>query len=113
VSRPHPVAAQSSSAALRLTGGADGRFALEGPLVFATARSAREIGTRLLSAGAGAIEVDCAAVTTADSAGLAVLLDWMRTARSAGRTLRYASLPAGLTALARISEVEALLTGGV
>jgi len=48
-----------------------------------------------------------------DSAGLAVLLDWLGAAKRRGRTLRYTHLPADLTALARISEVEDLLERGV
>jgi phospholipid transport system transporter-binding protein len=121
MNRPLPAAVTAMTAmtavtagTLRLSAVADSSLALEGPLTFATARSAHELGTRLLSrGGAGALEIDCSAVTVADSAGLAVLLDWMRTAKSAGRPLRYAHLPAGLTALARISEVEELLARGV
>ena len=115
MNRSLPAAVTTGTAGtLRLGAVADGRLALEGPLSFATARNARELGTRLLcEGGADALEIDCSAVTVADSAGLAVLLDWMRTAKSAGRPLRYAHLPAGLTALARISEVEELLARGV
>jgi phospholipid transport system transporter-binding protein len=49
----------------------------------------------------------------ADSAGLAVLLDWLSAAKRAGRSLRYAHLPEDLVALARISEVDELLARGV
>jgi phospholipid transport system transporter-binding protein len=52
-------------------------------------------------------------VGLADSAGLAVLLDWLSAAKSAGRSLRYAHLPQELVALARISEVDELLARGV
>jgi phospholipid transport system transporter-binding protein len=98
----------------RLAAAADGKFVAEGPLTFATARAAREEGLRTLANGsAGASEVDCSAVTQSDSAGLAVLLDWLGAAKRAGHKLRYVRLPEGLLALARISEVEELLERGV
>jgi phospholipid transport system transporter-binding protein len=67
----------------------------------------------LRDAGAGPVEIDCGAVSLADSAGLAVLLDWLSAAKGAGQTLRYTHLPEDLVALARISEVDELLTRGV
>jgi len=92
----------------------NGRFAARGPLTFATARAAREQGLRSLASAAGReLEVDCAGITASDSAGLAVLLDWLGAMKRAGRALRYTHLPAGLVALARISEVEELLERGV
>jgi phospholipid transport system transporter-binding protein len=98
----------AGSFALAATGA--GRFAASGPLTFATARRACALGLRVLgAAGGGALEVALGGVTAADSAGLAVLLDWQGAARRAGRTLSYTELPQGLEALARISEVEELL----
>jgi phospholipid transport system transporter-binding protein len=86
----------------------------EGPLTFATARAAREAGLRTLAEGsAGEREVDCSGITQSDSAGLAVLLEWLAAAKRAGHTLRYVRLPEGLVALGRISEVEELLERGV
>jgi phospholipid transport system transporter-binding protein len=112
-SGPDPAAGPNDGS-LRLGAAADGRLALEGPLTFATARAGRELGERALANGRdGALEIDCAGITASDSAGLAVLLDWLRSAKRAGRSLRYSHLPEGLRALARISEVEELLARGV
>jgi phospholipid transport system transporter-binding protein len=114
MNRPGPDAPAHDAGALRLTAVAEARLALQGPLTFATARAGRELGVRALaSGGTGALEIDCAGVTASDSAGLAVLLDWLRIAKGAGRSLHYAHLPEGLQALARISEVEELLARGV
>jgi ABC-type transporter Mla MlaB component len=52
-----------------------------------------------------------AAVTTADSGGLALLVDWLAWADSVGRALHYENIPAALQALARISDVSAILAG--
>ncbi len=58
-------------------------------------------------------EVDCSGITASDSAGLTVLLDWLARAKHNGQSLRYVNLPAGLLAIAKISEVDGLLQAGV
>lgn len=98
----------------RLVGGGDGALKASGPLTFAGARAARQLGLQALAGAKGQkLQIDCAQVTAADSAGLAVLLDWLALARRSGRSLRYANLPEGLLALGRISDLEELLTRGV
>lgn len=83
---------------------------LEGELTFATARRACAAGLeRLRAGGQEPLTIDCGGVTQADSAGLAVLLEWLGAARRAGRELRLEAVPAGLRALARISELGSLL----
>jgi phospholipid transport system transporter-binding protein len=91
-----------------------GRWVAQGPLTFATARGARLLGMdAIVQAAPAALEIDASGITTPDSAGLAVLLDWLAIAKRAGRHLRYTQLPQGLAALAHISEVDALLARGV
>jgi len=88
-----------------------GRVVVTGELTFATAREARQIGILVLeSSRAERIVVDCTAVSRADSAGLAVLLDWLAWGRRRSRPLSLQNLPASLIAIARISEVDELLT---
>jgi phospholipid transport system transporter-binding protein len=101
------------AAAFQLAAAAAGALRAQGPLTFATARAARLAGLAALQAAPQAACIDCAGVTSADSAGLAVLLDWLAAARLAQRSLKFASLPEDLIALARISEIEPLLTQGV
>jgi phospholipid transport system transporter-binding protein len=97
-----------------LAAGEGGRVLAEGPLTFASARRARELGLEALeAAGEGGLSIDCQGVTASDSAGLAVLLDWLAAARALGRSLRFTHLPQGLAALGRISEVNELLERGV
>lgn len=104
----------SAAATFTLTPATAGHCVAQGQLTFATARGARQLGlTALRGAGTGAVEIDCGAVGLADSAGLAVLLDWLSAAKGAGQALRYAHLPEDLVALARISEVDELLARGV
>jgi len=107
-----PVQA-AASAPFALAADTAGRLRASGPLTFATARTARLAGLEALQAAADSLEVDLSGVTGADSAGLAVLVDWLAAARLAGRHLRLRAVPAGLLALARISELEPLLASGV
>ena len=108
------TAAPEASGSFQLAPSGNGRFVAQGPLTFATARQAGEQGLQsLASAAGGELEIDCAGITASDSAGLAVLLDWLGAMQRGGRALRYKQLPAGLMALARISEVEELLERGV
>jgi phospholipid transport system transporter-binding protein len=88
-----------------------GRIVVTGELTFATARDARQLGMLVLESSRGdRIVVDCAGVTRADSAGLAVLLDWLSWGRRKSRAVSLENLPASLIAIARISEVDSLLT---
>jgi phospholipid transport system transporter-binding protein len=86
----------------------DHRFRLSGVLNAATAAGILQQGTERF-AGAPEIDVDLGGVIESDSAGLALLIEWLRGARDRGQRLRYANLPAQISALARISEVEELL----
>jgi phospholipid transport system transporter-binding protein len=104
----------SGSPAFEIAAGADGRAHVRGSLVFATARRARAQGLeKFRQCGARACEVECSGIAASDSAGLTVLLDWLALAKRDGRSLRYLNLPAGLLAIARISEVDELLQQGV
>ena len=90
---------------------AAGRIVVTGELTFASARDARQLGVLVLeSSRATNLVIDCAGVTRADSAGLAVLLDWLAWGRRKSRAVRFENLPASLVAIARISEVDGLLT---
>jgi phospholipid transport system transporter-binding protein len=88
-----------------------GRAQVIGSLHFTTVSA-------LLPAGADAIEksealvIDLAGVTHSDSAGLALLIEWLSLAKGVNRTLRYENIPSQVQQLARLSEVEELLLPG-
>jgi phospholipid transport system transporter-binding protein len=91
-----------------------GRVTVTGELTFASARDARQIGILVLEgSSAERIVIDCGGVTRADSAGLAVLLDWLAWGRRNRRVITLENLPPSLVAIARISEVDGLLTAAV
>lgn len=93
------------------------RLAVSGSLTFQTARRAYEAGCSLLAAAgggsaAGPVQIDCAGVTESDSAGLAVLIEWLAAATRLGRHVHYQNLPEGIRATAQISDVTSLLESG-
>ncbi len=89
----------------------NGRHRLEADLTFATVAALHPQGLETLAAAAPAASVifDLGPVRQLDSAGLALLVDWLAAARARGVLLRFAGLSAELRALARLSDVEELL----
>lgn len=53
--------------------------------------------------------LDMAGVKYSSSAGLALLLDWLRTAAASGKQARIAHMPADMQALVHVSGLENLL----
>lgn len=94
--------------AFRIEPAGEGRLAASGELGFATAAAALEAGLALID-GQRAWTVDLAGVTAGDSAGLAVLVEWLSAARARGAALHYEGVPAQILAVARISDLDALL----
>jgi phospholipid transport system transporter-binding protein len=93
---------------VQLTRVAPGRIQVKGALAFATVRDGLEQSERLFP-GEQALEVDLSQVSSADSAGLSLLIEWYRRAYAQQRTLRFAGAPPQLRALAKISEIDGLL----
>ncbi len=89
----------------------DGHFSLSGEMTFETAE-------RILAASEDPfeehtrIEVDLSGITRADSAGLALLLEWITWANHTVREIRYTGMPERIVAIARTTEVEDLLSRG-
>lgn len=79
-------------------------------MTFQTARRVCEAGLECFTRdGSARIVVDCAGVSNADSAGLAVLIEWRRRIQQQGRQLKFANLPSQISAIARLSEVSQVL----
>jgi phospholipid transport system transporter-binding protein len=54
--------------------------------------------------------VDLGGVAFSSSAGVALLLDWLRVATGAGKQLQFANLPKQMDAIIRVSGLETLFT---
>lgn len=102
--------AGAAAAAFDFSAVGPGRYAVGGAMTFATAAALHAAGLATLGGSSEPrLELDCSAVSAADSAGLAVLVDWLAWARGAGRTLQLRNLPEKLVDIARISELDELL----
>jgi len=89
----------------------DGRFALNGEMTFETAQKILQASEEPFEQHTR-IEVDLAGVTRADSAGLALLLEWITWANHTVREIRFLSMPQRIVDIARTTEVEQLLKRG-
>lgn len=89
----------------------DGCFALSGTMGFKTA-------DRILRESEGMfgehtrIEVDLEGVGSTDSAGLALLLEWITWANHTVREIRFLNTPEKINAIAKTTEVDDLLKRG-
>lgn len=88
-----------------------GHLTVTGPMVFATAGDLLA-ASRSLLVGSEPVTIDLASVTDADSAGLALLLEWLRWGKAEGRSTTFAAVPEKLLGIARLSDVDSLLQAG-
>lgn len=86
----------------------EGRFALSGDMSFATAEQILRSSERSF-ANQHEIEVDMSGVQKTDSAGLALLLEWISSAARSGSSIRFVSIPEKVHLIAQTVEVEDLL----
>ncbi|HVC28209.1 MAG TPA: STAS domain-containing protein [Gammaproteobacteria bacterium] len=85
-----------------------GRFRIEGRLDFDTVVQALDTSQHLF-AELHAIQLDLSGVSAIDSAGLALLIEWIGRAKRSNCHLSFRNVPAQAMAIARISDVEKLL----
>ena len=88
-----------------------GRFQVHGQLTFETAASALAQSHKTFPEH-DRLTIDLSEVALADSAGLALLLEWINWARHDVREIRFENVPKQILAIARISEVTDLLNAG-
>ena len=84
-------------------------FRLEAPLTLLTVTALRDPGLKLIGAAGSTLTFDLGSIPEVDSAGLALLIDWLASATARCCQLRYAKPGKTLLALARLSEVEPLM----
>jgi phospholipid transport system transporter-binding protein len=93
---------------VQFTRNADGNYRVAGDLVFATVRDLLTESAPIFIAESK-LSIDLSAVSSADSAGLALLIEWYRMASRAKKPVKFVAVPAQLHALAKISEIDGLL----
>lgn len=89
----------------------DGRFTLSGDLTFETAEEILRASEAPFEEHTQ-LEIDLSGVEEADSAGLALLLEWVTWANHSVREIRFTRIPEKIQAIAQTTEVEGLLARG-
>ena len=97
---------QSSSAELKQAG--DGRLTLSGALDFDTVAKLRPLLQRYLRPGE-IILVNLKRVGHCNSAGLALLLQWVEDARQQGSDIQFRNLPHSLAEIADLYNLKSLI----
>jgi len=87
------------------------RSRVNGVLHFTTVTALLRTGSEAIANGRAAV-IDLSGVKDSDSSGLALLIEWLSIARAERKALRYENIPVQLHQLARLSDVEELLTAG-
>lgn len=88
-----------------------GKFALSGRMSFDTVGQILRDSETLFEAHTR-IDVDLSGVTETDSAGLALLLEWITWANHTVREIRFVGTPEKIDAIAKTTEVDHLLKRG-
>ncbi len=88
-----------------------GKFALSGRMAFDTAGQILYQSEEMFEDHTR-IEIDLSGVTHTDSAGLALLLEWITWANHTVREIRFIETPVKIDAIAKTTEVDHLLVRG-
>jgi len=82
---------------------------IQGELTFATVTALLRQSKPLFDAGGERVEVDLAGVERSDSAGLAMLVEWMRLAQACGCAIAFSNLPTQMWDIAVASDLDDIL----
>ena len=86
-----------------------GHWLLQGELGFDTVSSALQHAVADML-GNGHLEVDLKWVTRADSAGLSLLVEWLRESEKAGNEITFINVPPQLLSIARVCGLDEILS---
>ena len=87
----------------------EGDWQLQGELGFASVPSIlRHAGVNM--PGKKQLRVDLKGVTRSDSAGLALLVEWLRESELAGNRIEFVNVPAQLLSIARVCGLDDILS---
>jgi len=100
----------TATPAFQLAVAAPGTLAVSGVLNFDTATAAWQAMRTALDEGTPA-RLDLAGVRQSDSAGLSCVIAVLAESARRGRALQAVHIPGGMLALARVCEVDQLLSG--
>lgn len=87
----------------------DGRIVVSGPLTFQTVPPLVSQASTWLQQDNSEFTVDLSGVSRADSAGVALLLEWWQTLHAAQRRLTYTGVPGQVETFIRINGLDSTL----
>jgi phospholipid transport system transporter-binding protein len=90
-------------------GNKPGTYSLSGSLDFVSVSPLLQQGYDWLGNGAE-VQVDLSGVGHCNSAAIGLLLEWLRQARLRKTGIRFRNIPAALLEIARVSDIQDLLT---
>jgi phospholipid transport system transporter-binding protein len=85
-------------------------YGVQGAMTFDSVTGLWREGVGMFS-GESVFQIDLAAVTHTDSAGLALLVEWLREATQRGARIEFLNIPDQMLALAGAANLEQVLTG--
>lgn len=86
----------------------DDRLVVAGELDFTTVVQLLKDAQPLLGRGTD-VRVDLQGVTRSDSAGLALLIEWMRAAQRLSKSIQFLNIPPQMLDIARVSSLDQVL----
>lgn len=92
---------------MEATGG--GSYLVSGTLTFATVPRVYKETSDLFAGTTLALTLDLGAVRHTDSAGLALLVEWMRQAKQKDKTITFQNIPPQMLAIAKVSGLDTVL----
>lgn len=95
----------------RIDSAGNGQVKISGDLTFETVSGLRERGAEVLQGDAD-VTLDLNEVTRADSAGLALMVEWLKQAKRKDASLQVVNMPDQMLAIARMSKLDSILLAG-
>jgi phospholipid transport system transporter-binding protein len=93
----------------RLDSTGEGKFRIEGNLDYNTVKQLLDQDSSLFSQNSEHITIDLGGIDRTTSVGLALMLEWLRQARSKNKSIQFINVPEQILAMARISQLETIL----
>ncbi|MCI0653953.1 MAG: STAS domain-containing protein [Methylococcaceae bacterium] len=90
----------------------DNGFSINGEMSFATVHRLLEASSSLNFSRKPVIEIDLGRVSRADSAGLALMVEWMAQAKRGNTDIRFRNMPKQMREIAGTTEVDKILPLG-
>jgi phospholipid transport system transporter-binding protein len=88
-----------------------GSWILTGDLNFSTVPALRA-GPDFKATDRPRISIDLAGVTRSDSAGLALLIEWLRESERLGKSITFMNMPVQMQSIARVCGLDGILPSG-